>query len=245
MNPILFSFGPLHLYAYGFCIAVGVLLSVFFMERQAKKDGFPEVGQVLELVFSVLIWGFAGSRLFYVLQDLSYYESEPLKIFAVWEGGLIFYGGAIFSVFGFWLTTQRKSMPFWKSLDFIIPYGVLTHAFGRIGCFMNGCCYGRVCDLPWCIQFPRLAHKVHPTQLYEAAFDLILALFLLATRKKARFEGQIALLYFLLYGLGRYLIDFLREPSRLWFGMTLSQWISVAMITIAFLLFKVRQKKAS
>jgi phosphatidylglycerol:prolipoprotein diacylglycerol transferase len=213
------------------------------MERRAKIEGFPGIDQVFDLTFSALIWGFLGARLFYVIQNISYYLTEPVKVLAVWEGGLIFYGGAIFSVFGFWLKTRKKKLSFWKSLDFIIPYGVLTHAFGRIGCFMNGCCYGKICNLPWAVKFPELTYKVHPTQLYEALFDLILSLFLLSRTKKVHFEGQIALLYFVLYGLGRYLIEFLREPSWLWLGMTSNQWVSVAFIVTAFILFQVKKQK--
>ena len=245
MNPSLFSFGSLHLYSYGLCIAIGVMLSLFLMERRAKKEGFPSGDDVFNLTFAVLVCGFLGGRFFYVMQNLSFYLNEPMKIFAVWEGGLIFYGGAIFSVAGFWLMTRKKKLPFWKSLDFIIPYGVLTHAFGRIGCFMNGCCYGKACDLPWAVQFPGLATKVHPTQIYEALFDVFLAVFLLNIRKKARFEGQIALLYFALYGMGRYLIEFLREPS-VWmkFGLTSNQWLSAAIIMTAFVVFMIKKRKA-
>ncbi|HOW59902.1 MAG TPA: prolipoprotein diacylglyceryl transferase [Candidatus Omnitrophota bacterium] len=245
MKSVLFSFGSIHLYSYGLCIAIGVLLALFLMERRAKKEGFPGVDHVFDLTFSVLIWGFAGARLFYVAQDFPFYWREPFKIFAVWEGGLIFYGGAIFSIFGFWLTVRKKSLPFWRSMDFIIPYGVLVHAFGRIGCFMNGCCYGKVCDFPWCVKFPEVAHKVHPTQLYEAAFDLLLCVYLLSRRKKFHFEGQIALLYFLLYGVGRYLIEFFREPSWLWLGLTSNQWLSVAIAVVSFVFFKLKQRKVT
>lgn len=245
MKPILFSFGPLHLYAYGACIALGVLLALFLMFRRAKAEGFPTVDQVFDLTFAVLVWGFIGGRLFYVLEHAAYYVQYPWQIFAVWEGGLIFYGGAVFSVFGFWLATRQKKLPFWKSLDFIIPYGVLTHAFGRFGCFMNGCCYGKPCDLSWCVLFPGHAQPVHPTQLYEAAFNLLLAFFLLSRRKKVRFEGQIALLYFLLYGLGRYLLEFFREPVSQWLGLTSNQWVSVAMITVVFVVFMAKRHKGA
>jgi len=245
MKPILFSFGAIHLYAYGFCIAAGLLLSLFLMKRRALKEGFPGPEEVFDMAFAVLVWGFAGARLFYVIQNLSYYAAQPLKIFAVWEGGLIFYGGAIAACLGFWLTARRKKLPFWKILDFIVPYGALTHAFGRIGCFLNGCCYGKACDLPWAVRFPELPYAVHPTQLYEAFYDLVLFMFLIKRRKRARFEGEIGLLYFLLYGMGRYMIEFLREPGWQWMGLTSNQWLSVAIIGAAFLFFQIRKRKVS
>ncbi len=243
MRPILFSFGAVHLYSYGLAIALGVLLSLFLMKQRALKTGFPKPDEVFDLAFTVLVWGFLGARLFYVIQNFSYYAREPLKIFAVWEGGLIFYGGAILVFVALLRTCRKKHWPFWKILDFLIPYGALTHAFGRIGCFLNGCCYGKPSDLPWAVRFPELPYLVHPTQLYEAVYDLALFAFLLVRRKRARFEGEIALLYFLLYGLGRYFIEFLREPGWSWMGLTANQWMSAAIILAAFVVFRVRRPK--
>ncbi len=245
MKPILFSFGAMHLYSYGLCIALGVLLSIFLMKRCALKEGFPSPGEVFDMAFVVLVWGFLGARIFYVIQNFSYYVAEPLKIFAVWEGGLIFYGGAISAFLGLGLTVRKKKWPFWKTLDFLVPYGALTHAFGRIGCFLNGCCFGKACEWPWAVRFPELTHAVHPTQLYEALYDLVLFAFLIQRRKRIRFEGEISLLYFLLYGMGRYMIEFVREPSWKWLGLTSNQWLSIAIIVIAFTLFQSRRRKAS
>jgi phosphatidylglycerol:prolipoprotein diacylglycerol transferase len=245
MKPILFSFGTVHLYSYGLSIVVGVLLSFFLMRRRALKEGFPKPDEVSDIVFTVLVWGFVGARLFYVSQNLSYYASQPLKILAVWEGGLIFYGGAIAAFFGLWLMARKRRWSFWKALDFLVPYGALTQAFGRIGCFLNGCCYGKACYLPWAVQFPELSKAVHPAQIYEALYDLVLFAFLLARRKRARFDGEIGLLYFLLYGIGRYTIEFLREPSWMWLGLTSNQWLSAGIIATAFILFQSRRPKSS
>ena len=245
MKPTLFSFGAIHLYSYGFCIALGVLLALFLMKRRAMKEEFPNPEEVFDMAFTVLVWGFLGARLFYVIQNFSYYAVEPLKILAVWEGGLIFYGGAISSFLGLWIMVRKKNWPFWKTLDFLVPYGALTHAFGRVGCFLNGCCFGKPCDLPWAVRFPELPYAVHPTQLYEALYDLVLFAFLIKRRKQARFEGEIALLYFLLYGLGRYLIEFLREPGWMWLGLTSNQWLSIAIMVVAFIIFQSRRRKAA
>jgi len=243
MKPVLFSFGTIHLYSYGLSIAIGVLLSLFLMKRRAVKEGFPGPDEVFDMAFVVLVWGFIGARLFYVIQNFSYYAVEPLKIFAIWEGGLIFYGGAIAAFLGFWLTCRKKKWPFWKTLDFLTPYSALTHAFGRLGCFLNGCCFGKACELPWAVRFPGLSYAVHPAQLYEAFYDIVLFVFLIKRRKQVRFEGEIALLYFLLYGMGRYIIEFAREPGWMWMGLTSNQWLSVAIMTVAFIIFQFRQRK--
>ena len=244
MKPVLFSFGAIHFYAYGFSIALGLLLSLILMKRRAAKEGFPGSGEALDMAFAVLVWGFLGARLFYVIQNFSYYAAEPLKFFAVWEGGLIFYGGAISGFLGLGLTARKKKWPLWKTLDFLAPYAALTHAFGRIGCFLNGCCFGKACELPWAVRFPGLPHAVHPTQLYEAIYDVLLFVFLLVRRKRIRFEGEIGLLYFLLYGIGRYLIEFVREPGWMWLGLTSNQWLSIAIMTGAFAIFQFRRRKA-
>jgi phosphatidylglycerol---prolipoprotein diacylglyceryl transferase len=194
--------------------------------------------------FMILVWGFLGARLFYVVQNFAYYAAEPFKFFAVWEGGLIFYGGAISAFLGLLLTARKKKWPFWKTLDFLVPYGALTQAFGRIGCFLNGCCFGKACNLPWAVRFPELPYAVHPTQLYEAFYDIMLFAFLTARRKRVRFEGEITLLYLLLYGIGRYMIEFMREPSWMWMGLTSNQWLSIAIIIAAFIVFQSRRRKA-
>ncbi len=243
MIPVLLSFGPIHLYSYGLSIALGILLSFFLMSRQAVREGFPSQENVSDLLFAAVFWGFVGARVFYIAENLSYYLASPLKVFAVWEGGLIFYGGVIMGLAGFYMTVRVKKLSFWKTLDFITPYVALTHAFGRIGCFLNGCCYGKTCDLPWAVHFPEVAGKVHPTQLYEALFDLGLFFFLIAFRKRVKFEGQVALLYLLLYSLGRYLIEFLREPTWLWQGLSFNQWMSILIITVVFFIFQNKKNR--
>ncbi|HNX69138.1 MAG TPA: prolipoprotein diacylglyceryl transferase [Candidatus Omnitrophota bacterium] len=241
MIPVLLSIGPLHLYSYGVCIALGVLLSVFLMTRRAVREGFPAPDDVLDISFWTLVWGFAGARFSYIGQNFSYYLAYPLKIVAVWEGGLIVYGGLLAGLLGFYLTARKKKIPFWKMLDFIVPYTALSQAFGRIGCFLNGCCFGKECGFPWAVRFPDMAYAVHPAQLYEAAFDLFLFVFLLSKRKSARFEGQIALLYFAFYGFGRYMIEFFREPNLVWLGLSSGQWTSILAVTAAFGFFMFRQ----
>jgi len=95
------------------------------------------------------------------------------------------------------------------------------------------------CDLPWAVRFPGLPHAVHPTQLYEAFYDIMLFAFLIARRKRVRFEGEISLLYLLLYGIGRYMIEFVREPSWMWMGLTSNQWLSIAIMIAAFIVFSI------
>ena len=245
MIPVIASIGPIHLYSYGLCLALGLILSLILMRRRAAKEGFPKPDDCSDMIFAVFIWGFIGARLFYVAQNLSYYLANPLKILAVWEGGLIFYGGVITALIGFIVTTRSKKLSFWKFLDFFVPYVALTQFFGRVGCFLNGCCYGQTCDLPWAVQFPLVENSVHPSQLYEALFSLFLFGYLLMRSRKIRFEGEIGLFYFLFYAFGRFLIEFTREPGVSWMGITLNQWISFGVAFIAFLFFQHRSRRFS
>jgi len=248
MRPVLFFLGPIHLYAFGAMILLGVFVSLFLMERRAKRDGFPKPGDVFDLVFVTVLAGLAGARLLYVWQNFGWYRQRPLHAFALWEGGLIFYGGLVTAFLAFYLAARVKKIPFVKGLDFILPYAALTHAFGRIGCFLNGCCYGKACDLPWAVHFPEFPEgvRVHPTQLYEALFLFGIFLFLNARYPVHKRAGEISVWYFLLYGSGRFLVEFYRGDNPVWFFLTANQWISLAVISTAaaFYFFVLKPSKA-
>lgn len=236
MRPILFHIGPFSIYSFGVMVALGVLLSLTLMTRKAKRTGFPAGEGAFDIVFVAIAAGFAGARLYYVLQNISWYAGHPLDIFKIWEGGLIFYGGMLTSALTLYLWARFQRISFWKTLDFIVPYTALTHAFGRIGCFLNGCCFGKTCSLPWAVSFPESAGPVHPTQLYEAAFDLALFLFLARRYDQKHGEGEITVLYFMLYAVARFLIEGLRENPTAGF-LTINQWISIGVFALAAVAF--------
>lgn len=241
MKPILFSLGPFHVYAFGLMVAVGALLSFRLMLRRARQEGFPTSDQVSDLVAVTLFGGFLGARLLYVFENAAWYWKHPLKIFLLWEGGLVFYGGVAGSMLALYFYLRSKKMPYWKGLDFLLPYVALTHAFGRLGCFLNGCCYGRVCRLPWAVQFPELPEPVHPVQLYEAFFNFCLFLFLRFHYSRRRFEGEISALYFMGYALGRFLMEFWRGDNPAWFFLTVNQWISAGIFLAAGAWWRIRK----
>jgi phosphatidylglycerol:prolipoprotein diacylglycerol transferase len=232
MRPILFQLGGLPVYTFGFLVAAGVLLSLFWMSRRAKRTGFPPGDMAFDMVFAAVASGFLGARLYYVIQNAGWYAEHPLQILAFWEGGLIFYGGMAGAFFGLWVFTKFKKVSFFKALDFILPYVALTQAFGRLGCFMNGCCYGKVCDLPWAVKFQGMTQAVHPAQLYESGLDFLLFIFLNRRYDKEHFDGQIALLYFLGYTGVRFIVEGFRENPALGI-FTINQWISLAVFAAA------------
>jgi phosphatidylglycerol---prolipoprotein diacylglyceryl transferase len=233
MNPVLFSWGTVHFHSYGALVALGVIAALPLMMRLGQREHFPKVQEVYDWVSLALIAGFLGARLFYVLQHAGWYRQHPLKIIAFWEGGLIFYGGVIGAVAAFWGYARLKKIDVWRILDFLFPFVALVHAFGRVGCFLNGCCYGRLCRLPWAVQFPNLPHPVHPTQLYEMAYLFVLFGFLYHFYPKRSFAGQVTALYLFFYGAGRFVIEFWRADNPMWVFLTWNQWLSVALMGVA------------
>lgn len=235
MHPVLFHLGPLPIYTYGFCVGLGVLLAVFLMRRQSAREKWTHE-EVLDLAVFFTLASFIGARLFYVIQHGDYFMGRPMEVFKVWEGGIVFYGGAIGALLFLLFYTQKKNWFYLKVTDFLAPYVFLAHAFGRIGCFLNGCCYGRITDLPWAVQYPFLPDPVHPVQIYSAVFDFIAFIFLLCVHARKKYDGQTTLAYFLIYGAGRFLLEDFRgdNPSFL-MELTLPQLVSVAFVLLASL----------
>ena len=230
MWPEIASLGPFTIHSYGLLVALGVFAALFGMGRSARRTGFPPPSRVADLVFVAVFSGFLGARVFYVIQEWPFYRENPLAVFKIWEGGVIFSGGMIGAIAGLFLYSRTARTPFLASLDFTITYVPLVHAFGRVGCFLNGCCYGKPCDLPWAVQFPLLDRPVHPTQLYEAAFNLGLFGFLYWFYSRRRFTGQVTALYFLVYPAGRFFLEFLRADQPVISGLTLQQPLSLIFI---------------
>ncbi|MCM8774768.1 MAG: prolipoprotein diacylglyceryl transferase [Candidatus Omnitrophica bacterium] len=245
MWPTFFSIGPLHLYSYGSAILVGLVISLVLMLRRARKDEFPTRDDVLDLLFVAVLAGFIGARLAYVIENGEWYYFHPFHIFAVWEGGLIFYGGVLGAVSVLLIFMRQKKIPIRRALDFLSPYVALTQAFGRIGCFLNGCCRGKACFLPWAVRFPGASEPVHPTQLYESVFVFSLFIFLNVRYPRKRFDGEITAFYFLIYSAGRFFLEFLRDTVFVWAYFTVNQWISILIFLAAFfyLLKNYRKRK--
>lgn len=241
MHPILFSYGPLHLYSYGLMVALGVLLAILLIRRNAKTISVNSDTSV-DLAMTTVISGFVGARLFYVVQRWDFFRYELLDIFKIWQGGIVLYGGLIGGFIGFAVFIKLNKLSFLPLLDLFVPAMALAQGFGRLGCFLNGCCFGTECHFPWAVQFPFLETKVHPTQLYEALFCFLLSAFLYRLWKKRLATGTVALAYFMIYPIGRFFIEFLRgDQSRYLFNFTSAQWTSLILVSAAVLIVLARQ----
>jgi phosphatidylglycerol:prolipoprotein diacylglycerol transferase len=237
MYPELLKIGNFTIYTYGVLVALGFFIGIQYVVKYSKN--FIDKQQIYDFLFYVIIFGIIGARLFYVLINLQYYISNPLEIVQVWNGGLVYYGGfAVVLVFSYFYC-KRKKINLLKFADIFAPALALGHSFGRIGCFFSGCCYGKNTDC-----FLAIAHR-HPTQLYESLGNIIIFFILHKSLKKEHNNGNIFILYMILYSTLRFFVEFLRGDNRgeFLFGLSPAQNISIIIFTIALILLFICKKK--
>lgn len=239
MHPILFKLGPLNIYSYGVMVALGFALATLCIYARAPKYGIDR-DQVVDLMIIMLISGLVGARSFYVLQNLDYYRVNPFEILNLSRGGLVWYGAFILGLAGAALYIRIKRMDFWQAADLAAPYIALAQSVGRIGCFLNGCCYGS--EAPsGCLVAVKGAcgdYLCHPTQLYSALALLCIYIILRLWQEYRRFTGEIFLGYCILYSYKRILAEFLRgDNPRIIFNLTMAQIISCAILICAAAFF--------
>jgi phosphatidylglycerol:prolipoprotein diacylglycerol transferase len=240
MYPLLINLGPIPIHTYGFLIAIGFLSAVFTIRKLSEKAGL-DVERILDLTFWILLVGFIGARVLFIFTRLDYFMSNPLDMFKVWEGGLVFFGGPIFCTPFFVWYTRKHKMPMWKVADAMIPGLVIAHMFGRFGCLSAGCCYGKPTGHEWGIRlYSDLVEKqlqgvpLHPTQLYEATGLLCIFLGLLYTFKHKRFDGQVFLTYFMTYTIVRSIVEIFRGDIVR--GFVIDDWLSTSQF-LSILIF--------
>lgn len=251
MHPILFSIGPVVLYSYGAMMVLGFLLTIWLAGRAARKLP-PELRaiseeQVVDFTCWSLLGGIVGGRLLYVLLQWPFFAQAPLEVFALWHGGLVWYGGFFGGLLSGYGYTRAQGLNFLRVLDQFIPFGVLGHAVGRIGCFLNGCCYGKPTDL-WCgVDFSGQGQRVLPTQLFETIGLSLLFLILRRLQRPAllRQSGRVFGCYLSGYGLLRFVLEFMRGDQHPWFaGLTLQQLICIIVFLAGLALIRRRDKRA-
>lgn len=253
MHPVLLQFGSVTIYTYGVLAAVGFMLGLWYAYWQAPRAGL-DPRKVWNLgIYGILI-ALAASKVWLILSAWSYYSANPREIFsaATIQSGGVFYGGLLGGFIWVLLYTHFQKMPLLRLLDVSAASVALGHAAGRLGCFTAGCCYGKPTSLPWGVTFTspfaeRIAGTplhipLHPTQLYEAGAEVLNFLILIALGKRQRFAGQLIGAYFILYGLERGLIEFLRDdPGRtLMFhdSVSLMQFVSLGLIAAGIALWR-------
>lgn len=251
MHPLLFHIGNFAIHTYGLCVALGFLAGITLAARRAKRHGLnPE--DVSNLGVWLIIAGMLGGKLFHVIffwNDFS--AGWRANGVASLREGFVFYGGFIGASLAAVLFCRRHRLPLAKMADLYAPSVALGHAFGRLGCFFNGCCYGRACDLPWAVRFPgpheMAGVPVHPTELYEVAGNLVIFVALSAFYQQRKFDGQVWWLYVLSYGVLRFGVEFFRgDYDAHYLGVfTLGHVIAVVMIVVALVCLYLNLRKTN
>ncbi len=252
MRQVLFTIPILGVRVFGFgaSIVVAFIAATWLASWRAKREKLdPEV--ILDMAFWVVFSGMVGARLFYCYE----YWGQEIKTFwdilQYWKGGIVFYGGIVGGSIAFLAYRRYRPFPLRPYMDVMAPSIAIGIFFGRIGCFLNGCCYGDACQLPWAVSFPKNSPPwqhhaflkliprdalwslpIHPTQIYAAVDGLVLLLLLSAYYPLRRRDGEVMGLLMITYPITRFLVEFLRNDEGAFFaGMTISQNISVALFS--------------
>ncbi len=251
MHRELFGIGAFKVHSYGFMLCVAFVLGLLITYRHLKRN-FIDPYAVFDLVIAAMLGGILGARAFYILGNTDEFAGHWVDVLHFWDmEGLVFFGGLLLG------GAAVVAVIRWKGL----PYNVIADAAGlslalglavtRIGCFLNGCCYGKPSGLPWAVTFPAGSGvyagmgipptPLHPTQIYESLLDLALFVALFAVRKRFKYHGEVFYLFLLFYGVIRFFMEFLRFHGNPSAG-TAFQVMSLALAAGAglVLLFRAR-----
>ncbi len=231
MHPLICTIGPFSVYSYGFMLVAAFLICSLLIKQEARKQNVdPE--SIFNFLFLIFVFGIVGARIFYVVQNIGYYSKNPLEIVMLQHGGLSWFGGLILGTITGVLYLKKKNFPILKILDLVIPFVALGQALGRIGCLLNGCCYGRVSEFG--IYFETHQAILIPTQVYSSLLLIIIFIILRIMQKKKLPAGKILFTYLLLYSLKRFFIEFWRADNPvIFFGLTFFQLLSIVVFCIA------------
>jgi phosphatidylglycerol:prolipoprotein diacylglycerol transferase len=236
----IFKIGPVTIHGYGLMIGVGVLCALFVAIQRAKKKG-ADTNIVYNLAIITLVFGFIGAKLLYCIVEIKSILIDPIQ--ALSGSGFVVYGGIISGVLAAIIYCKLKNVLFLQYFDLMIPSVAIAQGFGRIGCFLAGCCYGRETDSFIGIAFYNSSIapngiKLIPTQLFSSAGDFLIAIVLLMYAKKSRRIARVGALYLILYSLGRFIIEFFRGDYRGSIGfLSTSQFISLISLVIGIAIF--------
>ncbi len=233
MYPEIFRIGSLTIHSYGLMIALGILVGAMAIYREAPREKV-NPDHVLEAVIVAAFFGLLGSRILYIVLNWPDYSGQPLSVYFTQFEGLSFYGAMFGGVIALYIWSILRKIGFLKMADLLAPYLALGYAFGRIGCFLNGCCYGKESSVSWALPI-NMADSVlrHPVQLYASLGAIIIFIVLKLLRRNRPFVGFILIALFALYGLLRFTTEFFRYEEIVWSGLTAAQLFSLGLTIVS------------
>ena len=266
MYRILFTIGSFPIYSYGVMIALAFIIGIFLAMKEAKRIGEnPE--RVLDISLYVIFGALIGGRLGYIIFHLDYYLKNPIEILYFRQGGLAFLGSFILAfILGAWYVSRNK-LSFWKYTDIAALSVAIGLGIGRIGCFLNGCCFGVVSE-NYGIKFPSLhmppvylqqlkdgliasgssyTLPVIPTQLYSSLYAFLIFFILLGIKKYKKYDGYLFLNFLVLYSISRFIIEFFRfygDSYKVFNYFTVTQAILIGVILVSLVFMNILKKKS-
>jgi phosphatidylglycerol:prolipoprotein diacylglycerol transferase len=244
MHPIAFIIGILTIRWYGLMIAVSIAISITVVYIESRRQGI-NTDDVLDIAIAAVIGGILGARIGWIMTspDVLWYLAHPLRIFAIWEGGLSYFGGILGGVVAANCLIRRRRMGFWRMADIVAPLLALSFGIGKIGCWLNGCCNGTAttswlgviftnplseCDL--------LNQRIWPAQLFNSASGfLVFAVLFWVVRKRKHYNGQVFIWYLYLYGATSFVVEFFRYIPVHVLRLTPNQWTDITIIVVGII----------
>ena len=254
IDPVFLRIGPLQFRWYGLMYILGFIATYFILRTESSRKRLPlSKDDIADLVFYGAMGVVLGGRLGYILfYNLDFYLANPLRVFAVWEGGMSFHGGFLGVILAFVLFSRRKKVPFWALIDMAAQCAPVGLGLGRLGNFINGELYGRPTDVPWGMVFPGGGDVPrHPSQLYEAFLEgLVLFLIVRFVGRRSPQTGVAAWTFVAGYGLFRFIVEFFRQPDAqlgLYFGLfSMGQFLSFPMLLLgSYMVFRLTRRSQS
>ena len=244
IDPVLVSLGPIQLRWYGLMYLIGLTAAYFLIQHNVARKGLEiRKDQIYDMVVYAAFGVFLGGRIGYTLfYNFSYYSQNPLKLLAVWEGGMSFHGGLLGTIIALIWFSRRQRIPTYTIADLAASVTPIGLGFGRIGNFINGELFGRSTDVDWCMVFPAGGPACrHPSQLYEATLEgLVLFTVLWLIDRRPTPPGTIFWSFITGYGISRLIVEFFREPDQhLGFilgPITMGQILSLPMVMVGALM---------
>lgn len=253
MRAILFNIFGIKIYSYGLMIAIGILTAIILFTKKTKDKGYNE-DKIFDMLMLTVISGIIGGKILFIITEWKYVISDPSIILKEFGYGFVIYGAIIGGSLAVIIYCKINKWNILEIGDLLIPCVAMAQGFGRIGCLLAGCCYGGETSSPLSIIFPQgglapAGIHLHPTQIYSSIFDFILAFLLLWYNRKRKGNGKTLGLYLIIYSIGRFFVEFLRNDPRGSVGsLSTSQFISIFILILGIIVFcisRIKERKVT